>query len=237
MMKVAGTIVRWLFILCLPLLLLTAGLRLPASSAWLYYSLFNKYQVGTTTGLDAGALKAAAHGMVGYFNSGDEYIGLTVIKDGQPFALFNQREIVHLKDVKGLFQLDLRVFQVTAAFALVYAICGVVGGRRRRAPLAKAALYGALLTLGLMLVMGVGMLFDFDSLLWRFHLVSFANDFWLLDPTRDYLIMLITHGFMYDAAFIVAGATAAAALVVGGVGGGYLFYLRKQPVLNSDAGH
>ncbi len=226
--KIAGQVVRWLFILCLPLLLLTAALRIPASSAWLYYSLFNKYQVGTTTGLDAPALKAAARGLVGYFNSGDEYIDLTVTRNGQPFVLFNEREIVHLKDVKKLFQLDLHVLWATGAFAIAYAAFAVLGGRRRRAMLARAGLYGAGLTLGLMLAMGVGMLFDFDALLWRFHLVSFANDFWLLDPARDYLIMLITHGFMYDAAFVVAGATGAAALVVGAAGGGYLLHLRKQ---------
>jgi integral membrane protein (TIGR01906 family) len=227
-MKIPGIVVRWLFILCLPLLLLTAGLRVPASSAWLYYALFNKYEVGVTTGFDGPALKAAAHGLVGYFNSGEEYIDLTVTKNGQPFTVFNEREIIHLKDVKKLFELDLHVLEATGVFALAYALFSILGGRRRRATLARAALYGAGLTMGLMAAMGVGMLFDFDSLLWRFHLVSFANDFWLLDPTRDYLIMLITHGFMYDAAFIVAGVTAAGALVVGGVGGGYLIYLRRK---------
>jgi integral membrane protein (TIGR01906 family) len=227
-MKLAGIVARWLFILCLPLLLLTAGLRVPASSARLYYSLFNKYEVGTTTGFDDAALKAAAFGLVDYFNSGEEYIDLTVTKNGQPFVVFNEREIVHLKDVKKLFELDLHVLEATGAFVLGYAGLSILGGHRRRATLARAALYGAGLTLGLMVAMGVGMLFDFDALLWRFHLVSFANDFWLLDPTRDYLIMLITHGFMYDAAFVVAGATAAGALVVGGVGGGYLIHVRHK---------
>jgi integral membrane protein (TIGR01906 family) len=136
--------------------------------------------------------------------------------------------------VKKLFQLDLHVLEAAGAFALAYAIFSVFGGRRRQATLARAAFHGAALTLGLMLLMGVGMLFDFDSLLLQFHLLSFANDFWLLDPSRDYLIMLITHGFMYDAAFVVAGVTAAAALVLGGVGGGYLIYLRKKSKGASD---
>jgi integral membrane protein (TIGR01906 family) len=226
--KIFETVFRWVFILCLPLLLLTAAFRIPASSAFFYDYLFNKYQVGTTTGLDKAALKATAQGLVDYFNSDQEYIDLTVTKDGQPFKLFNEREITHLKDVKGLFRFDLTVLLATGVFALAYAVFNVLRNREARRRLARAALIGGGLTLALMAAMGIGMLFNFDSLLLEFHLLSFSNDFWQLDPTRDYLIMLITHGFMYDGAFTVAGATALGALLVGGAGGGYLLYSRHQ---------
>ena len=194
----------------------------------MYEYLFNKYDVGITTGLDSAGLKAAANGLVHYFNSSEEYIDLVVMKNGQPFQLFNDREIEHLKDVKALFQLDTRVLWGTLAFALAYIAFTLIRNKRSPKELARSAFIGGALTLGLMAVAGVGMLFNFDSLLLQFHLLSFANDFWLLDPTRDYLIMLITHGFMYDASFIVAGATALGALLVGGAGGGYLLYLRGK---------
>ena len=226
--KFVDVILRWLFVLVMPLLLLAAAFRIPANSAFFYEYLFNKYQVGTTTGLDKQALHVTANGLVGYFNSNQEYINLTVTKNGQPFTLFNEREIVHLKDVKSLFQFDLRVLLATGAFALVYAVFSIVRGSAARRALAKSALIGGGLTLALMAAMGIGMLFDFDSLLLQFHLLSFANDFWELDPTRDYLIMLITHGFMYDGAFIVAGATAVGALAVAGAGAGYLLRLRSK---------
>ena len=227
-MKVIDSVLRWVFILCLPLLLLSAAFRIPANSAFFYDYLFNKYQVGTTTGLDKAALKATAQGMVDYFSSNQEYIDLAVTKDGQPFKLFNEREIVHLKDVKGLFRFDLTVLLATGAFALAYAILSIVRGRDARRRLARAALIGGGLTLALMAAMAIGMLFNFDSLLLEFHFLSFANDFWQLDPTRDYLIMLITHGFMYDGAFTVAGATAFGAVLVGGAGAGFLLYTRRR---------
>jgi integral membrane protein (TIGR01906 family) len=227
-MKIAGVIFRWLFILCLPLLLVTSSLRIPANIPFLYEYMFHKYQVGITTGLDDSDLKATAHGLVDYFNSNEKYINLVMQKDGQPFTLFNEREIVHLKDVKGLFQLDLKVLLVTLAFAIGYAVWSITRGKDNRRRLARSMLIGGGLTLGLMVALGIGMLFDFDTLLWRFHLLSFSNDFWLLDPAHDYLIMLITGGFMYDASFIVAGATALGALIIGGTGWGYLFLLRRH---------
>jgi integral membrane protein (TIGR01906 family) len=67
---------------------------------------------------------------------------------------------------------------------------------------------GGGLTLLLVLAMGLGALFDFDWLFWQFHLISFANDFWLLDPTRDYLVMLFPQGFWYDVTLFCALAAA-----------------------------
>ncbi len=227
-MRILETILRWLLILCLPLLLVTASLRIPANCPFMYEYLFNKYQVSTTTGLDSSALKATARGLVAYFNSSEEYINLVVQKNGQPFTLFNEREIEHLKDVKGLFRLDLWVLLGTTAFVLFYVVWNVIRDRSNRRKLAHSAIIGAGVTLGLMIVLGIGMLFDFDALIWRFHLLSFSNDFWLLDPTHDYLIMLITGGFMYDASFIVAGVTAISAIVVGAIGGVYLFHISHK---------
>jgi len=194
----------------------------------MYEYLFNKYQVGTTTGLDSTALKATARGLVSYFNSDEEYIHLVVLKNGQPFTLFNERELLHLKDVKFLFRLDLWVLLGTAIFIVVYTIWNMVRSDTDRRKLARSALIGAGLTLGLMLILGIGMLFDFDALLWRFHLLSFSNNLWLLDPDKEYLIMLIPNGFMYDASFIVAGATAIGALIAGGIGGACFLSLRYK---------
>jgi integral membrane protein (TIGR01906 family) len=227
-LKIVNTVMRWLFILCLPLLLVTASLRIPARIPYIYTYLFHKYEVGITTGFDEAALRSVATGLVRYFNSGEEYIHFTLTHDGQPFQVFNEREMIHLKDVKALFRLDLWVFLGTSAFTLLYVILSILRGRDSRRGLARAIVVGAGLTVGLMAALGAGMLLDFDQLLFRFHLLSFANDFWLLDPSRDYLIMLVTRGFMFDATLIVAGATAAGSVVLAGAGGAYLLRTRRR---------
>jgi len=229
MLKILGIAAKWVFILCLPLLLLTASIGWAVNSFWLYTSGFDKYDVSQTTGLAQPELEKVARGLISYFNSGEEYITLTVIKNGEPFELFNQREVSHLKDVKGLIRLDYRVLLGTLIFALTYAGISLFWRRKKYwRRLAWGVVGGSGLTLLLMLALGVGALFNFEQLFIQFHLLSFTNEFWMLDPMSDYLIMLFPAGFWYDAAILCAGITAGLAVVLGGVSGGWLVINRDK---------
>ncbi len=215
--------------LSLPVLLLTASIGGALNSLWLYKYGFDKYGVSQTTGLAEEELEKAAKGLISYFNSDEEYISLTVVKDGQPFVLFNQREVAHLEDVKGLIWLDYRVLLGTLVYALAYAGLSLFWRKRRYwRQLARGAVGGSSIALALMLALGLGALLGFDRLFWQFHLLSFANDFWLLDPATDYLIMLFPQGFWYDATIYCALATALGAVVLGGVAGVYLKITKRQ---------
>jgi integral membrane protein (TIGR01906 family) len=216
-MKTLLVTARWLFILCLPVLLLAASVSVAANSLWLYKYGFEKYDISRETGLDSAELDKAARGLIGYFNSGDEYIDITVEKDGRPFSLFNEREVAHLKDVKGLFRLVYKVLLGSLVYALVYIGLALFRWRDNRL-LGRGLFFGGCLTLALMLVLGLVIAVDFDAFFLQFHLLSFANDFWMLDPSADYLIMLFPQGFWLDAAVFCALATAAGALIAGGIG-------------------
>ncbi len=225
---------KWLFILCLPILLLTASIGWEVNSHWLYKYGFQKYDVSQTTGIAEVELEKAATGLISYFNSGEEYISLTVIKDGELFELFNQREAVHLKDVKGLIRLDYWVLLGTLIYALGYAGVSLFWRRKKYwRRLAWGVVGGGGITLALMLAIGLGILLNFDQLFYQFHLLSFTNEFWQLDPTRDYLIMLFPEGFWYDAAIFCAGITVGLAIILGGVAGGYLVFSKREAKTNS----
>jgi integral membrane protein (TIGR01906 family) len=228
-LRILGIAAKWIFILCLPVLLLTASLGWAANSLWLYKYGFEKYDISQATGLADSELEKAAAGLISYFNSGDEYISLTVIKDGEPFELFNQREIIHLKDVKGLIWLDYWVLLGTLVYVLAYAgVCLFWRKRRYWRRLAWGVVGGGGITLAFMLALGLGILFGFSQLFWQFHVVFFTNEFWLLDPTKDYLKMLFPDGFFYDAALFCALGSAGLAIILGGVSGWYLIFTRKR---------
>jgi integral membrane protein (TIGR01906 family) len=206
--------------LCLPFLLLTASLGWAANSLCLYKYGFEKYNVSQTTGLASSELDKTARGLISYFNSDEEYISLSVVKDGEPFELFNQREVFHLKDVKGLIRLDYWVLLGTFVYALAYAgVCLFWKKRKYLRHLAWGLVGGGGLTLVLMLALGLGTLFDFQELFWQFHVISFSNEFWRLDPATDYLLRLFTGGFFYDATILCAAISAGLAIILGGVGG------------------
>ncbi len=215
-MKVFNSTTKWLFSLCLPLLLLSASIAGAANSLTLYKYGFEKYNISQTTGLSEAELEKAATGLISYFNSAEENISLTVLKDGKPFVLFNEREVTHLRDVKGLFRLDYRVLLGTLIYVLAYA--GLNVWRKERRQLARGLVGGSIMTLALMLALGLGTLLNFNQLFRQFHLLSFTNELWQLDPSKDYLIMLFPSGFWYDVTLCCALATAAGAVVLGGVG-------------------
>ncbi|MBA7473182.1 MAG: TIGR01906 family membrane protein [Dehalococcoidia bacterium] len=215
-MRVFHKVTKWLFILCLPLILLSASIGGAANSLALYRYGFDKYDVSRTTGLSELELDRAARGLVYYFNSSDEYINLTVVKDNQAFTLFNQREAIHLKDVRGLFRLDYWILLGTLIYALIYV--GFLIWLKEWHQLARGLLWGSGLTIGLIVVLGLSAMLNFDQFFLQFHRLSFTNELWQLDPSQDYLIMLFPRGFWYDATLFIAIATAVGAVILGGVG-------------------
>jgi integral membrane protein (TIGR01906 family) len=215
--RILYTVAQVFFILCIPVILVTASVSVAMNCRALYQYGFNKYDISQVTGLAPEELKKAADGLIRYFNSGEEYINVVVTKDGQPFVLFNEREVQHLKDVKGLFRLVYKVLMGALIYALLYASV-TLARRQDRRRLAKGLLFGSGLTLLLMLVLGIIIAVDFNGFFVEFHLLSFANDFWQLNPATDYLLMMFPDGFWFDATLFIALGTAAGALILGGVG-------------------
>ncbi len=118
--------------------------------------------------------------------------------------------------MKDLFRLDYWVFLGALLYSLVYTGLFLwLGGRRL---VARGLLWGGGLTLGLMLLLGLSTMLNFDQVFLQFHLFSFSNELWQLNPAQDYLIMLFPRGFWYDATIFIAIATAVGAVVLGGVG-------------------
>jgi len=226
-LRILGIAAKWLFMLCLPILLLTASIGWAVNSLWLYEYGFQKYNVSQTTGLAEVELEKAATGLISYFNSDEEHISLTVVKNGEPFVLFNQQEVAHLRDVKGLIWLDYWVLLGTLVYALAYAGVSLFWRKEWRR-LARGVAGGSGITLVLGLALGLGTMLGFDQLFLKFHLISFTNELWQLDPAKDYLIMLFPQGFFYDAALFCALATAGLAIILGGVAGSYLLFTRSK---------
>lgn len=226
-MRTFSVAIKWLFILCLPFLLLTASISLALNSFSLYKYGFEKYDVGQTTGLADVELDRAAIGLINYFNSSEEYISLSVVKDGQPFVLFNEREVIHLMDVKGLIKLNNLILLVTLVYVLGYTATTL--WQKDHNQLAWGLVGGGSLTLTLMILLGLGMLLNFDQLFRQFHLLSFTNELWLLNPATDYLIMLFPGGFWYDAMIFCVLVTTAGAVILGGTGAIYLRLHRNKP--------
>ena len=205
-----------LFVAAAPLFLITGSVRLVINTPALYSYGFDRYDIPAYTGIEREELLDIAARIRAYFNDDFEYLIVpTTVRGVQVPSLYNEREILHMRDVKGLVRGVYWVHEATGLYLLAFAAFGLALYRRPfLARLARYAGYGGGLTLGIVLLAGVGSLIGFDRLFLAFHLVSFANDLWQLDPRRDYLIAMFPEAFFFDATMLIAIAASVQALLL-----------------------
>lgn len=223
-----GTAVA-LVVMAVPLFLITTNLRVIINSGWLYSFGFDRHRVAEYTGIQKPELMRVAREIKAYFNNSEELLDARAVVEGRDVPLFKEREITHMKDVKGLVK-GLAFWQAVSFSVMVgVAVLGLIFlGPKRAIHLTVRGLFrGSVLTVVLLAAAGVGSLIGFDELFTRFHQLSFANDFWQLDPRFDNLVRIFPEGFFQDATLIVAGLTLGQAALTGLVTGAWLWRRRR----------
>ena len=212
-----------LFVLAIPLFILSASIAWAINDEGLYQQGFDDYNISQRSGISQVDLHSVGAEIRRYFNSSEEPLAVRARVYGEERDLFTPREVIHMRDVKALIQKVYLVMGVAGAFLVAGTIGGIIWYRGSSPDkLAMLFHWGGWLTLAL--VMGVGLLAltGFDALFLKFHKISFSNDFWLLDPRTDYLIILFPQGFWFDATMRVALASVAGALGLVGVSAVFL---------------
>jgi integral membrane protein (TIGR01906 family) len=238
MWQVALKVMAALFVVAVPVFLVSSSVTWAINDSGLYSSGFEKYSISLYTGIIDDDLRQAGDDIRHYFNSGDEPLRVRTQVFGEERDIFNQRENAHMRDVKGLIRGVYLFAGGSMAYILAVAIGGFAGfGRSFTVQLGRFLLWGGLLTLGLLVVFGLLAVVGFDSLFLLFHQLSFPNDFWQLDPSKDYLVIMFPLGFWLDATMRVVATSVIGAICLSGVSWGYLLY-RSWAVSNSPGeGH
>ncbi|HSB91330.1 MAG TPA: TIGR01906 family membrane protein [Anaerolineales bacterium] len=142
-------------------------------------------------------------------DAGPEFLGDLRFADGT--AVYNERELRHMVDVKRLVQAALRVWLASVVLA---AGLGLLLSRAKGSGRVSLGLHwGSILTFALMVVIGLGILVGFSVVFVGFHRIFFQGDSWLFFYS-DTLIRLFPERFWYDAFLLLAGSTLVEAAAV-----------------------
>jgi integral membrane protein (TIGR01906 family) len=134
-------------------------------------------------------------------------------------ALYLERELDHLLDVKIVLQGVFVVFGIAVATLLLVGVYSQLKDWRAYLPaISSGGRLTALLLMGILLLTAV----SFRALFTNFHLIFFEGDSWLFNYS-DTLIRLFPMQFWQDA-FIVFGLLS----LIGGVLLGWVLPLRKD---------
>ena len=218
-----------LFVVALPLLFIAVSVTWAINDLGLYEYGFDRYRVTSVTGIEKADLMAVAREIRSYFNSSTEPLAVTTRVFGEERVLFNEKEVIHMHDVKKLVRGVYWVGVGSAIFIVAFIAAGFYLHRREfLRSLARLGLYGSAVTIGLTVLVGLMSLISFNFLFTLFHELSFANDFWQLNPQRDFLVMMFPSGFWFDAAMLVVGLVVLQAAIVAGTVGSVALYNRRQ---------
>lgn len=130
----------------------------------------------------------------------DPNMRLTVA--GEERWFLSEREVLHMQDVQRLFFLAKHLALFLAIVLMLLFLLAYCWG--------KLEAYLRLLARGALLAILIGVISaalisqDFNQSFTLFHLISFDNDLWLLDPATDLLINLLPETFFANAALQTA---------------------------------
>lgn len=203
-----------LFVLSLLLAVVLTSIRLLVFDPAYYQSGYQRFGGAASTRMAAQQLSEATAQMQAYFRGGPP-VSLEVEKEWGREVLFNPREQKHLADIRDLVGLVVRVQEASLAYLLA-ATVGLLA-LRRAAGLPRLARWlraGAAFTLAVFAALGLIAVGNFQWFWLQFHLLSFSNDLWRLDPRSDYMIRLFPAGFWFNAVLDVVARSAGAAGVL-----------------------
>lgn len=197
-----------LFIVLVPVFLITANVRLVINLPALYSYGYDRYEDEITRymNIERDDYIDGGRQIRDYFNNDAEELDARVVVGGILRSIYSEREVLHMSDVKDLVRGVYRLGELSALYLFAFAVAGMFFEPWRRS-LRRTAWHmamGGAVTLGLVVLVGLGALAGFERLFLAFHEVSFSNDLWQLNPRTDYLIAMFPEGFFFDATILIA---------------------------------
>ncbi len=153
--------------------------------------------------------------MMAYLRGNREDLHVFSTIGGEHREFFNQREIAHMEDVRGLFLGGLMIRRISILLAAA-CIGGLFLWKGKK---------GAAKLLPPSLCLGTGIFFaaclltaavistDFSKYFVVFHHIFFNNDLWILNPETDLLINIVPEPFFMDTAMRIGIIFAVVSLI------------------------
>jgi integral membrane protein (TIGR01906 family) len=163
-----------------------------------YEEEYSKYEVLDDVKMEMKDVLYVTEEMMDYLIDNREDLVVNTIVDGKEREFFNEREKIHMADVKKLFMAGLMVRRVAFIITILslLLLIYVKADMRRILP---RAFQLAILIFGV--ITGASAFYiskNFSTLFIQFHLLFFDNDYWILDPKTDLMINILPEGFFYD---------------------------------------
>jgi integral membrane protein (TIGR01906 family) len=163
-----------------------------------YEKEYAKYNVLDDVKMEMKDVLYVTREMMDYLIDKRDDLVVNTIVDGKEREFFNDREKIHMNDVKNLFLAGLMVRRVAFIITAVCLLLLIYLKADLKRILPRAFLL-AVAVIGIMA--GAAAFYisqNFSEVFIQFHLLFFNNDYWILDPTTDLMINILPENFFFD---------------------------------------
>lgn len=193
-----------------------------------YEKEYAKYGVLNDVHMEMDDLLDVTDEMMAYLRGSREDLHVPTIVDGQPREFFNDREIAHMEDVRGLFLGGLVLRRISLGLIVACVILLLLLKANIRRVLPKMICIGSALFFAVLAVLAGIISTDFNQYFILFHHIFFNNDLWMLNPDTDLLINIVPEPFFMDTAARIAMTYGISVLAVFAICFIILYYYRKK---------
>ncbi|MDR7870099.1 MAG: TIGR01906 family membrane protein [Tissierellaceae bacterium] len=178
-------ILQVLLIISISLSILVVSIEINAYNKSYYMNSYEKYNISDATGKSTKELSVITDDIILHLKGkgGDELLN----------PHFNEREVLHMRDVQGLFDMA-RVIKYSGIIISVIIFTKLLY-KKEFIKLGKTLLYGPLYTYAIFIILALLTSTDFNKYFTYFHYIFFTNDLWLLNPKTDLMIQMLPEAF------------------------------------------
>ena len=179
-----------------------------------YKKEYQKYEVTEDLDMNIDHVMYVTEHMMNYLIGKEEKLSVVTTVEGKEQDFFNERDRMHMRDVRNLFLGGIKVGGV----CLIVAAAILTMFKKREKDWKRLFCRAYSIALGVWLVIGVllGIAFsiDFTTCFTIFHKLFFTNNLWIFNPETDYMIRMLPEGFFSDMVISISEVFGAVLVVI-----------------------
>ena len=177
---------------------------------------FNKNNTALKTGINENDLFLVVDNIQDFFKEkSNEKINMVVYISGIKKNLFSSKEIQHMIDVKNLI-LNIKLFNYLLWFTALILLLIKISLSKEKKLISLLSItrsyfiYSVAILISTLILIAL----SFRWIFYFFHIISFDNNLWILDPRTDYLIKIFEEVFFMDAAIFIGILTLFSSIII-----------------------
>ena len=182
---------------------------------YLYISHYENYNVDKTTTIDMDELMYITDEIQEYLLGDRKDFAIVGVVGGVEKQVFNEREIVHMDDVKVLFDKGILIRNLCGILA---AGIGVFLWKRSKQTLYRYMKFSSIGFLSIGTILAILFISNFNKYFNLFHEIFFNNDYWILDPNDSVLINMVNLEFFSKIAGLILAISTVSMILIGTFG-------------------